>query len=342
MIARVEHPHLAENTVASFLDTTHIHRFRGSYDPRPIEILTLRQALETIRGDTYQYQIECLRQTLTTHGKGLYDHYKKTLDANTFGGTFTPTRAKEHLTHHSGLVHLDYDNIPTLTQTRGVLCVVPTITYMFISPSGRGLKIGVRVPAVANDGAYKHAWQHVADTFQQTYGLVADPTGKDISRLCYVSWDPECYVNPDPDVYPLPLMEVPPPRPPAPAIHSMGPTSDRRQQYVGQAVARAVKLIESSYPATPEIPGTRHDARLKAARLLGGYIGGGLMTYDDAYSVLQTAVIDHTVHLTQSMKTIDAGLRYGMNTPVTYEQLEQERLAWCAASGYTPRQGGRH
>jgi hypothetical protein len=325
-----------------FLDTTHVNRFRGSYDPRPVETLTLHHALETIRGDTYQHQIEGLRHTLATHGKGIYDHFKKTLDAYTFGGTFTPTRAKEHLTHHSGLVHLDYDGVVHVANVRSVLCVLPTIAYLFLSPSGAGVKVGVRISPVPTDTAYKHAWQHVADAFQQTVGLVADPTGKDISRLCFVSWDPDIYVNPTPDVFPVPLMEVHPPRPPAPAVHSAPFASDLRQQYVTQAVARAVKLIESSYPATPGIPGTRHHARLKASKLLGGYVGGNLLSYDDAYAILETAVLGHTIHLTQSMKTIDAGLRYGQRTPVTYEQLEQERLAWCAARGYSPRQGGRN
>jgi len=114
---------------------------------------------------------------------------------------------------------------------------------------------------------------------------------------------------------------------------------DRRQQYVDQAIARAVKLIERSYPASPGTPGTRHHARLKASRLLGGYVGGDLLRYEDAYHILESVVQDHTLHLAKSMRTIADGLRYGMRTPVTYDQLERERLAWCAAHRYTPQAG---
>lgn len=70
---------------------------------------------------------------------------------------------------------------------------------------------------------------------------------------------------------------------------------------------------------------------------LGGYVGGNLLSSDDAYHILEVVVAEHTVHFVKSMRTIADGLRYGMRTPVTYEHLEQERLAWCAARGYTPR-----
>ena len=39
-------------------------------------------------------------------------------------------------------------------------------------------------------------------------------------------------------------------------------------------------------------------------------------------------------HFAQSMRTIADGLRYGMRSPVHYEDLECERLRWCAAHGY--------
>jgi VirE-like protein len=323
----------------AWLDTVQVNRFQGSYNPCPVETTTLAHALAQIRSDRYQQQIECLRATLTTHGKGIYNHYKKMLDAYSFAGTFSPQRRKEYLQAHSGIVHLDYDGIADVQDMLEVLCVVPALTYAFVSPSGCGLKIGVRVLPVADDLSYKHAWQCVADTIEQAYGFVADPSGKDISRLCFVSYDPHCYINDAPDIFPVPLMERPAPHPATPAALSAPLATDRRQQYVDQAVTRAVKLIETSYPALPGIPGNRHHSRLKAARLLGGYVGGGLLTYEHAYALLESAVIWHTIHLSQSMRTIAAGLQYGMKTPVSYDQLEAERLRWCEAHGYTPRRG---
>jgi hypothetical protein len=314
-----------------------INLFRGSSDPRPSKTLSLEQALRHIRHDTYRHQIESLRQALSTHGKPAYDEAKKHLDAYTFAGIFHHTRTKQHLLEHSCLVHLDYDGVTDVAQAKEVLCVGRTIAYIFTSPSGLGLKVGVHVPRVHDDTSYTHAWQCVADALEQHTGLVADPSGKDVSRLCFVSWDPDMYINLDAAVFPIPPIARQSPRPPAPAQPSTTEASDRRQQYVAHAVARAVKLIANSVPRSPGLPGTRHLARLKASRLLGGYVGGNLLSYDEAYQVLAVVVAENTVHFARSMRTVADGLRYGMRTPVTYEHLEQERLAWCAARGYTPQ-----
>ena len=69
--------------------------------------------------------------------------------------------------------------------------------YCFVSPSGDGLKVGVRIPLVPNDTTYKKYWQAIANYYQHRYGVTWDPSGKDICRLCYVSWDPDLYYNPE-------------------------------------------------------------------------------------------------------------------------------------------------
>jgi VirE N-terminal domain len=311
--------------------------YRGAYDPTPSRTLSLAQVLSTIASDTYAHQITCLRNTLQSQGEGIYSYLKKRLDGVTFGGTFAPTRAKDNLLQHSKLAHLDYDGLRDVAGVKRVLCGGVGVCYCFVSPSGCGLKLGMRVEPVDNDAEYKHAWQVVADHFAQQYGLIADPSGKDISRLCFLSWDPMCYFNPNAEVFPVPAIITP--LPPAPISRATPLTTnrhanDRRWQYLQHAITRATTLIETSRPPTNGMPGTRHYNRLKAARLLGGYVGGGFCTHAQAYSILECIVRHNTMHFERSMKTIADGLRYGMKSPVTFEQLEHERLAWCAARGY--------
>ena len=315
----------------------HVNLFKGSYDPRPTAIWTLEHALTAIREGDWQNQIEKLRHTLATHGKGIYNHYKKCLDAFSFGGVFEPTRAKEHLIQHSGLIHLDYDGVPDVADVLAVLCDVPGISYIFLSPSGCGLKVGVRVPVIDTDRQYKHAWQCVADFLEEHTGLIADPSGKDISRLCFVSYDPQTYINLHADVFPIPPLPAPT-MPPVAARRLLPLSDDRHHQYLQQAIDRAIRLIVASVPPTPTSPGTRHRSRLKAARLLGGYVSGDFLSYSEAYAILEGIVQHHTAHFSKSMRTIADGLRYGMRTPVRYEDLECERLSWCAAHGYATAQ----
>jgi hypothetical protein len=317
-----------------------INLFHGSYDPRPTSIWDLPAALSAIQRGTWQREIATLRRLVTQEGPARYTHAKKALDAFSFGGTFAPTRAKHHLTQHSGLAHYDYDHVDDLAAVRAVLCVVPSVVYVFASPSGTGLKVGLSIPLVDSDRAYKHAWQCGADFLEACTGVVADPSGKDICRLCYVSYDPHIALNLEAEVFTLP----PPAAPARPADRAAAVPpgrplpADRAAQYLQQALNRARHLIVSSVPPTATTPGTRHASRLKAARLVGGYVGGGFLSYDAAYATLEAVVQHHTDHLARSMRTIADGLHFGMRTPVTSAQLDRERQAWCVAHGYAPPQ----
>jgi hypothetical protein len=83
--------------------------------------------------------------------------------------------------------------------------------------------------------------------------------------------------------------------------------------------------------------GTRHHNRLKAARLLGGYVAGGLLSDDQAYGALSQALVGHTDDLPRSLKTVEDGLAYGRAHPITLEELEAERRRWLEQ--HCPLQG---
>jgi hypothetical protein len=305
------------------LANAEVNLFRHSYDPRPAQTLTLMQALEAIRTGTYQRQVGRVRELLARRGKPAYDRAKQNLPAFTFGGTFTPTRALGHLQHHSGIVHGDLDHLIDVVDTKHAMCSDPRTVYAFVSPSSEGLKLGVRVPIVSDDAAYKHAWQAVSQAYEATYRGQWDPSGKDISRLCFVSYDPAAYWNPRPEVFEVPPMAPPTPRE-RPAPITLTRLEDTRD-YAARAIATAVLMIESA-----EL-GTRHHARLRAARLLGGYIAGGLLTDDQAYGALAQALVGHTDDLNGALKTVEDGLAYGKAHPITLEDLEDERHAWLQA-----------
>jgi hypothetical protein len=84
---------------------------------------------------------------------------KARLDAATFAGVFAPKRAKSTLVTHTGLVHGDIDHIADVPVTKHRLCGDVHVAYCFTSPSNAGVKLGVSCPPVADDAAYKAAWQ---------------------------------------------------------------------------------------------------------------------------------------------------------------------------------------
>jgi len=314
---------------AAAFDGLNVHLFKGSTNPQPVKVFSLSQALDAIQDGTYHQHVQQLRHILTTKGKSAYDAAKKHLDAVTFCGTFSPTRAKTNLTQHSGIIHGDLDHLDDLQAAKQLLCDEPWTSYCFVSPSGTGLKVGIRVEPVADDAAYKHAWQVIADYHQRQYGIVWDESGKDVSRLCYLSYDPEVYRNPDALLFMVPSYQPPPPAPPKPKptlTATADPlTTDRRQRYGQQAIDTASKIIDAS------TRGNRHEARLRASRLLGGYISGGVLSYDEAYTALKGVVERNTDDVPRSLKTIVDGLRHGQDHPITFDELEAQHLDWLQA-----------
>jgi hypothetical protein len=314
------------------LANAEVNRFRHSYDSTPIQRLTLEQALQEIKGGMHQSTVNRVRQVLARDGKPAYDRAKAHLQAFTFGGTFHPSRGNAHLQQHSCILHSDMDNLSAVAATKEAVSSDPRVVYVFISPSGIGLKAGVHIPVADNDADYKHAWQAVSTEFQQRYGGEWDPSGKDVSRLCYVSHDPTLYWNPQALCFEVPPAPIPEPRPPTPSRLVSRQGYDH-QDYAEQAIRTAVQMIE-----TAEL-GTRHHTRLKAARLLGGYVAGGLLTEDQAYGALAQVLVRHTLDLDRALKTIEDGLRYGQAHPITIEALEAERQAWLNALVSTSHNG---
>jgi hypothetical protein len=301
-----------------------INVFHNRFDSTPASTVTLAHALEMIRTGVYADQVRLLQQILTRQGKATYDREKAyRLAAFTFTGRFLPTRGNANLRQHSGIVHGDLDHLRTVVAIKQAIADNPRTAYAFISPSGVGLKLGVHIPLVPDDTAYKHAWHAVSTAYEALYGERWDPSGKDVSRLCFLSHDPALYWNPDAVVFEVPPVPIPKPRPPTPQL-SVPRQHICHLDYAGQAIRTAGQMIE-----TAEL-GMRHHTRLKAARLLVGYVAGGLLSEDQAYGALAHALVGHTDDLERALKTVVDGLKYGQAHPITLEALEADRQAWAA------------
>lgn len=306
----------------SWMTTTLLHEFDELYDSTPSRVLTLDGALDAIRQGHHRRAITHVRAVLASAGTEAYTAAKSRLRQWTFAGTFSPTRRKDRLLQHSGLCHADIDHLADLAGTKVRLCQDPAVVYCFVSPGGDGLKYGVRIPVVTTDEAYKHAWGVLAAAHLDAYGVTWDPSGKDICRLCYVAWDPDCWVHADAVEAPIPPPMVIPPAP-----RTRFPVTiplERRERYAQRALAQAVRLIEAS------TEGSRHAARCKAAYLLGGYVGGGVLTAEEAYAVLREAVEGHTTQRGPALRTIVACLAAGADKPIALADLEADWQAWCA------------
>lgn len=168
-----------------------------------IEILPVEDVIERIQSGVYRNQVEQLRQLISDGKKKEYTEKKKSLPAFTPCGTFSQGRKIETLLNYSGVLILDIDKLtaPELEQAREKAGKEKYTFAMFLSPGGNGLKILVQV----NTGREHHsaAFNQVKAHYESVLGVLVDKSGRDVSRLCFVSYDPEALLNLDAKPFPV-------------------------------------------------------------------------------------------------------------------------------------------
>ncbi|MFN5250098.1 MAG: BT4734/BF3469 family protein [Bacteroidota bacterium] len=123
---------------------------------------------------------------------------KKQLPAICFSGTFNK-RTDSSLIEHSGLICLDFDGYAKqkeLLQDKESLSKNKYVFSVFISPSGNGLKVLVKIPADAEN--HTLYFNSLDKYFNSPY---FDKTSKNLSRVCYESYDPLLFINENSSVW---------------------------------------------------------------------------------------------------------------------------------------------
>ena len=123
---------------------------------------------------------------------------KQGLPAICFSGTFTK-RQDGAIQEHSGLICLDFDGYKTqkeLLSAKDKLSKDKHSFAVFISPSGNGLKVLVKIPQDIDN--HKNYFNALDNHFKDEH---FDKTSKNISRVCYESFDPLIYVNTNASVW---------------------------------------------------------------------------------------------------------------------------------------------
>lgn len=174
---------------------------------QPPKDTTFRDVLEAIAAGEWARPIAAIRKAHAASGKPGSDPLKKNLPGVMFSGKFSYRDAK-HLVSHSGLICADLDHLDErLEAVREHIVADPHVLACFVSPTGTGLKLIFRVdPAQPHFESYRAAEQFVREAF----GLEIDTACSDVSRLCFVSHDPDAFIAKDALVlpYPPPVEEI--------------------------------------------------------------------------------------------------------------------------------------
>lgn len=232
-----------------------------------------------------------------------------------FNGKFKE-RKIDGILSSSNLIVLDVDGLRDVEEaikTRQEVSEKPFVVSAFISPSGKGIKFLVKIPNISGnspeeiDLKFKGYFQALSRDFP-----FIDQSGKDISRACFYSYDPDMYINYDATVY------------------------QKWEEYIksGKKVD-GVKIPDIDKSSSSDLnflrrkvadasDGSRHDTLYNMSRLAGGFISAGRVTEDDAVKALSDGFKsrDYDIHYNYE-KTISDGISVG----IPYPKYQEEEYA---------------
>jgi len=250
---------------------------------------------KSIQKGQYKQQVEAIR---TVPDKKTRAALKAELVCVCFSGTFSK-REDGAILSHSGLAVLDFDGLSDPISKRAEMASYDFVEAAFISPSGDGLKVVVKIPA--DPEKHKGYYRALAKKFEGV-----DETSINLSRVCYISYDPDIYIN-------LLAIDFTGYIPDAKVV------SDRQYAEVEikdvpkdfDRIARAVKMIREASD------GEKHAKLRDASYLLGGCVAMGSISEMEAISILEAEISKRNIDsFPAAQKTIRNCLNEGKAKPL--------------------------
>ena len=162
----------------------------------PCKEITLVDLYHIVTGDDAKANTQQLRAF--TDEKEAKAFKNKNFDYVTPAGIFTK-RENAALVKPSGIMVIDIDDLRDSDEVEEIFQTLldnPRLEtqLLFRSPGGLGLKWFI--PIVNNEGHDHRFYFQAVTNYLKTYGIVVDPSGKDVSRACYVPHDARAFIHP--------------------------------------------------------------------------------------------------------------------------------------------------
>jgi hypothetical protein len=161
----------------------------------PLKDTPVLKILESIRDGEYKQKVSNIRLETKKEER---NKLKSQLPYVTFCGTFS-TRSNSNLKSHSGLACLDFDDVEQLEYLRDSINEDSFTFSSFVSPSGDGLKVLVKIPMIDNNNDYQDYYVELIKHYSKYHNL--DEGTKDLARACYVSYDKDLFLNADSELF---------------------------------------------------------------------------------------------------------------------------------------------
>ena len=171
---------------------------------KPLETQTIKWVGEYIKSERAREATQLLRDLMAqeTSEAEQKERELKVLSFMyaTFSGVFS-YRKTDGLLMRSPFICLDFDDLASLDEAKSLREQLSADSHIetelcFVSPRGRGVKWVVTLPERTLGMTFKEQFDFMRDLVGFNYGIEVDKTGSDVSRACFLPYDPECYINP--------------------------------------------------------------------------------------------------------------------------------------------------
>lgn len=263
-------------------------------EPDIVEHLDLDDVLKSIKmSSKAKVAVENVRNVLEKQGVEAYKKEKIKLGLILFNGKFS-YRDKSGFEEGSGYIILDFDNLKNPKQTLEGLKSKSYIYCIFQSVNGKDYKALAKVPKIRSDLEYKVYFNELVKQLPEL-----DRSGSDISRACFISYDPNLYINTNCTTFEI--------------------KKENLEVKYWNKVEKVLRKIEEA------VDGERHIIRLKISNLFGGWVANGEIEKSTALYLLQKSSLKNTdSDIDTITKTLEDGIANGMKSPLSIS--EEKRI----------------
>lgn len=210
--------------------------------------IALTEIFDGIRFGDWRKVVEEYREAKSAGKAERAKLIKQSAPAITPCGTFSPTRNRENIAMATGCIVVDVDHLASLgkaEEVRNRIGADPHCLGAFLSIGGLGVKGIFFVGSCADDAEVKAAFGALAQYLREQHSIEVDASGKDICRLCFLSYDEQIVVKTGPVLPFLLRTEAPQPKPgPTPAPSAM--TSHAPSHAADEAIVKdALRVMDA-------------------------------------------------------------------------------------------------
>ena len=156
----------------------HINEVKNPY------YINVEHALQRIKNGKSKVSVEKIRKEKDAAKRS---KLKNNLPCICYSGKFRQ-RKKSEIIEHTGFVCLDFDKVENVEVKKAELAADKYVFSCWVSPSGNGVKALIKIPSDIE----KH--EMYFDSLKTQYPDI-DPSGRDVGRVCFESYDPLIYIN---------------------------------------------------------------------------------------------------------------------------------------------------